>query len=126
MADLFDNPKSATRPAKPPGWVISELVTKWGCNPASVKAWSSSKAFAVLFSYRDRKTDPREARRKRVTELADRLTKAAGSEDGTAAELSDLIAEACAALVSTELAEVARACAILLVPPATAPKTGRA
>lgn len=117
QGNLFDadKPATATRPAKPPGWVVSELMT-FGISRSTAEKWHASKAFAVLYSCRERKNPGLKADARR-REVSAKLLTAARDTDCDTQTLHDLISEALASLDGGKLSELAVMAAALLTPP---------
>lgn len=116
---LFDNPKPQTRRTLPPAWVVNELVGVHGCNPVVVRSWHAARAFAVLYSMRERKNPALQTAKAiaRRRELADRIRTLARDDDTPKDALHDLLSEAFAELDAGALQELSLATSALLCPP---------
>lgn len=122
MKTLFDDAESGQKSpepkqAKPPAWVVRELVGKWGCRADAVKSWGASKAFAILYRYRDSKSKKENAALIRRRDLASALVLGSTSDEYSTSQLIDLITESLTNLDAGEVCEVARLVSSLLSPP---------
>jgi hypothetical protein len=92
---LFDSERR-TRPGRPPGWVVRELVDKWGVSEPDARRLPFSVAFARLYQFRNGGPLTPERMAKLLAELGEKLRAAAADDSGDYAprELAELVAEA--------------------------------
>lgn len=114
---LFDT-QPVTRPAKTPGWVIRELVDRWGLQESTARGFAPNVAFAVLYKHREGRVLTQERRDQIRNDLAQKMREARhNTAEWDHKELSDVTAEAIQFLDRETLARVVLGIANLIDPP---------